>query len=322
MDSLARGATVRPLVSIVAPFYNEELGIVFFVEAIAKVMASCAADYDYEVVCVDDGSSDRTLELLQAVAAKDPRYTVVELSRNFGKEPALTAGIDTARGDCVVPIDADLQDPPELIITMLEKWREGYEVVLAKRADRSSDSYLKRVTAAGFYRFHNKLSKPKIPENVGDYRLMDRVVVDALKRLPETQRFMKGIFAWVGYKTTTVEYARQARHAGESKFTGWKLWNFAIEGITSFSIAPLKLWTYIGAIGAVLTILWAIFIAVRTILFGIDAPGYASLLAAMVFFGSLQLLSIGVVGEYIGRIYMESKGRPIYLIRKIHKQDE
>jgi glycosyltransferase involved in cell wall biosynthesis len=279
-------------------------------------------DFDFEIVCVDDGSRDNTLEQLIAISKTDPRVSVLEFSRNFGKEPAMTAGIDAAAGDCVIPIDADLQDPPALISQMLQKWQEGAEVVLAKRIDRSTDTYAKRTTALMFYRLHNALSHLQIPENVGDYRLMDRVVVDALKQLPERQRFMKGLFAWVGFKTVTVDYSREARLAGESKFSGWKLWNFAIEGITSFSLAPLKVWVYIGSFGALFAFIYASFIVIRTLIFGIDLPGYASLLVVTLFFASLQLISLGVIGEYIGRIYFESKQRPLYLIRKKYSSKE
>ena len=305
----------RPLVSIVTPFYNEGEGVKHFYQVMAQTMENLP-DFDFEIVCVDDGSRDNTLEQLIAISKTDPRVTVLEFSRNFGKEPAMTAGIDATSGDCVIPIDADLQDPPALIAEMLQKWQEGAEVVLAKRVDRSTDSYTKRTTALMFYRFHNALSHLQIPENVGDYRLMDRVVVDALKQLPERQRFMKGLFAWVGFKTVTVEYSREARLTGESKFSGWKLWNFAIEGITSFSLAPLKIWIYIGGFGALFAFIYASFIVIRTLIFGIDLPGYASLLVVTLFFASLQLISLGVIGEYIGRIYFESKQRPLYLIRK------
>ena len=305
----------RPLVSIVTPFYNEGEGVKHFYQVMGETMEKLP-DFDFEIVCIDDGSRDNTLEQLIAISKTDPRVTVLEFSRNFGKEPAMTAGIDAATGDCVIPIDADLQDPPGLISEMLKKWQEGAEVVLAKRVDRSSDSYAKRTSALMFYRLHNALSHLQIPENVGDYRLMDRVVVDALKQLPERQRFMKGLFAWVGFKTDIVEYSREARLTGESKFSGWKLWNFAIEGITSFSLAPLKIWIYIGSFGALFAFIYASFIVIRTLIFGIDLPGYASLLVVTLFFASLQLISLGVIGEYIGRIYFESKQRPLYLIRK------
>jgi len=265
---------------------------------------------------VDDGSRDDTLVRLVALAEKDPRFQVVELSRNFGKESALTAGIDSARGDAIIPIDSDLQDPPELITELVREWEGGAEVVLARRTDRKSDSYLKRKTAELFYVAHNRISDVKIPDNVGDYRLMDKVAVDALKQLPERQRFMKGLFAWIGFRTVTVDYTRNARAAGTSKFSGWKLWNFALEGITSFSVAPLKIWTYVGGIGAIATLFYAIFIILTTLTRGIDVPGYASTLVAVLFFGSVQLISVGMLGEYLGRVYMETKKRPNYIIRK------
>lgn len=309
----------RPLVSIVIPFYNEEGAVFGFHEAITKALTSLSA-FEFEFICVNDGSNDSTLDELLECVAKDSRYIVLELSRNFGKEAAMSAGIDQAKGDCVIPIDADLQDPPSLITQMLEEWQKGAEVVLAKRIDRSTDSYAKRTSALLFYRLHNALSNLKIPENVGDFRLMDRVVVDALKQLPERQRFMKGLFAWLGFRTTTIEYVREARATGNSKFSGWKLWNFAIEGITSFSLVPLKVWTYIGAIGSIFALCYATFIIIRTWIFGVDIPGYASLLVVMLFFGSLQLMSLGVIGEYIGRIYFESKQRPLYLIRKSYSK--
>jgi glycosyltransferase involved in cell wall biosynthesis len=261
------------------------------------------------------------LKKLVALVGRDPHFRVVELSRNFGKEAALTAGIDAARGDAVIPIDADLQDPPELIPTLIGEWQQGVEVVLARRTDRSADSFLKRQTAEMFYRIHNLLSPIKIPDNVGDFRLMNRASVEALKQLPERQRFMKGLFAWVGFKTAIVDYTRNPRVAGSTKFSGWKLWNFALEGVTSFSAAPLKVWSYVGGVGALLTFFYAAFIIVRTLIYGVDIPGYASLLVAILFFGSLQLISVGMLGEYLGRIYMETKQRPLYLIRKHYEAD-
>jgi glycosyltransferase involved in cell wall biosynthesis len=247
------------------------------------------------------------------------RFRVVELSRNFGKEAALTAGLDAAVGDAVIPIDADLQDPPSLIGKLIRAWEDsGADVVLAKRKDRNSDSLAKRFSAAAFYDMHNWVSQIKIPANVGDCRLMTRVVVDALKQLPEKQRFMKGLFAWVGFKTVTIEYTREKRFAGSSKFSGWKLWNFALEGITSFSSLPLRIWTYIGMVGALVTLGYGLFIVLRTLIQGVDVPGYASLLVSILFFGSLQLMGLGMLGEYVGRIYMESKRRPTYLVRKVY----
>jgi glycosyltransferase involved in cell wall biosynthesis len=275
--------------------------------------------HDFEVICVDDGSRDRTLARLITLTGIDARFQVIELSRNFGKEAALTAGIDAASGDAVIPIDADLQDPPELMVDMIRAWQQGADVVLARRVDRSSDSWLKRTTAHLFYRINNQLSSIEIPDSVGDFRLMDRIAVDALKRLPEQQRFMKGLFAWIGFRTVVLDYARQPRAAGSSKFSGWKLWNFALEGITSFSTAPLKLWSYLGGLCAVITFAFGIWIVIKTLIYGIDVPGYASLLVAVLFFGSLQLISVGVLGEYIGRIYMETKRRPLYVVRRKHR---
>jgi polyisoprenyl-phosphate glycosyltransferase len=308
----------RALVSIVVPFYNEGDGVELFHRVLSPVLDEME-HVRFEIVCVDDGSTDDTLDRLIALSRIDPRVIVVELSRNFGKEAALTAGLDVAQGQAVIPIDADLQDPPPLLPVMIEHWQRGAEVVLARRTDRASDSFMKRTTAEGFYRLHNHLSDVRIPENVGDFRLMDRCVVEALKQLPERQRFMKGLFAWVGFKTVSVEYARAPRAAGKTKFSGWRLWNFAIEGITSFSTAPLKVWTYIGGIGALVAISYAGYIVARTLFYGSDVPGYASLLVLILFFGSLQLISIGLLGEYIGRIYIETKRRPSYLVRKFHR---
>lgn len=306
--------TDRKLISIVVPFFNEGEVVATFYERITGV-ANSIPDLEFEFVCVNDGSRDDTLDKLAQLVADDARVRVIDLSRNFGKEAALTAGLDEARGDAVIPMDADLQDPPELISTLISHWRQGYEVVLAKRVDRQSDTYLKRKTAELFYRLHNDISDTHIPENVGDFRLIDRAVVTALRVLPERRRFMKGLFAWVGFKTATVEYARAPRVGGKTKFSGWKLWNFALEGITSFSTAPLRVWTYLGTSFAVIGFLYAIYYILRTLIFGIDVPGYASLLTAILFLGGIQLIGIGVIGEYVGRIYIESKQRPIYIVR-------
>lgn len=305
------------LLTLAVPFYNEAAVIQAFADAILPVLEAIP-DTQWEIVCVDDGSTDGTLLKLVALAQTDARFRVLEFSRNFGKEAALTAAIDAARGEAVIPIDADLQDPPALIAQMVQAWRDGAEVVLARRTDRSSDGILKRQTAAWFYKLHNRLSDTKIPENVGDFRLMDRAVVEALKQLPERQRFMKGLFAWVGFRTVTLDYTRAPRAAGETKFSGFKLWNFALEGVTGFSTAPLKVWTYVGAVCAFGTLLYGLYIAAVTLLFGNKVPGYASLFVAITFFGSVQLISIGLLGEYIGRIYLETKQRPPYLIRKTY----
>jgi glycosyltransferase involved in cell wall biosynthesis len=305
----------NPKISIVAPFFNESAALPHFFSKVGEVLASIGCN-NYEIVCVNDGSRDDTLDQLLRVRSVNPHVVVIDLSRNFGKEAALTAGIDEATGDVVIPIDSDLQDPPELIGVMLEKWRAGFDVVLAKRADRSSDGYLKRRTAEIFYRVHNRLSDTTIPENVGDFRLMDRMVVEALKLLPERRRFMKGLFAWVGFTSATIEYVREKRVAGSSKFSGLKLVNFAIEGITSFSTAPLRLTTYAGVLVSLLAFLYAAVVIVRTLVHGVEWPGYSSMITVILFLGGVQLISVGIVGEYVGRIYMESKQRPVYLVQR------
>jgi polyisoprenyl-phosphate glycosyltransferase len=316
-DNSARSGA---LVSIVVPFHDEADSVAAFYRELVAALDALPA-HRFEVICVDDGSRDETLARLLELVERDARFRVLELSRNFGKEAALTAGIDAARGQALIPMDADLQDPPELIARLIEEWQRGAEVVLARRTDRSADSFLKRKTAQLFYRIHNRLSSVQLPENVGDFRLVDRVAVEALKALPERQRFMKGLFAWIGFKTAAVDYARGVRAAGSSKFSGWRLWNFALEGITSFSTAPLRIWTYIGAFGALLTFAYALFIILRTLVLGIDVPGYASLLVAVLFIGSLQLLSVGLLGEYIGRVYLETKQRPVYVVRRRFGRD-
>jgi polyisoprenyl-phosphate glycosyltransferase len=307
------------LVSIVAPFYDEEDAVEPFYLAVRDVIDSIG-DIQFEIICVDDGSRDETLAKLISVVDRDHRYSIIELSRNFGKEAALTAGLDAAKGHAVIPIDADLQDPPELIPALIAAWQQGAEVVLARRSDRDSDTLLKRHTAWLFYRLHNWLSEVQIPANVGDFRLMDRAVVEALKQLPERQRFMKGLFAWVGFKTAVVKYSRDPRNVGSTKYSWVSLMNLALEGVTSFSAAPLRLCTYADSVTAAATLLYACYILMRTLILGIEVPGYASLLVAILFLGSLQLIGIGLLGEYVGRIYMETKQRPRYLVRRVHQR--
>jgi glycosyltransferase involved in cell wall biosynthesis len=307
-----------PTISIVCPFYNEQEMVPIFFARLLPILDRIGERY--EIVCVNDGSSDATLASLQEFRIGHlESVRIVDLSRNFGKEAALTAGIDCARGAAVIPIDADLQDPPELIAPMLAKWREGYDAVLARRVDRSADHALKALTASLFYRIHNRMTDTRIEENVGDFRLMSRDVVEALRRLPERQRFMKGLFAWIGFRTAVIDYVREKRPAGKTKFTGWRLWNLALEGITSFSTVPLRIWSYIGGCVALVSLLYGAYIAVRTAALGIDVPGYASLFVAVTFLGGLQLIGLGVLGEYLGRVYAESKQRPIYIVRKIHE---
>jgi len=315
---MSTSAPARLLISIACPIYNEALGIAALHQALTQLFAQYS-QYDFEVLCIDDGSSDNSLAQLIAVQIQDPRFRIIEFSRNFGKEAALSAGINLCKGDALIPMDADLQHPPSVIPLLIDKWQEGYDVVLAKRINRHEESWLKRISAQWFYRLHNRMSSIQIPENVGDFRLINRAVIDALKHLPEQQRFMKGLFAWVGFKTATIDYTCQTRHSGSTKFSKWKLWNFALDGITSFSTAPLKIWTYIGILGAACSFSYGTFIILRTLIIGKDIPGFASLLVGILFLGSLQLMSIGMLGEYIGRIYMESKRRPTYLVRKIYE---
>lgn len=302
----------NPIISIIAPCYNEEETIEPFLRRIEEILTQI--NEPYEIVFINDGSRDNTLNVLLNAKQNFKNIRIINFSRNFGKEAALTAGLDKARGEAAIPIDVDLQDPPELIKELVAKWREGYDVVLAKRADRTSDSFAKRVSADLFYKLNGKISNVDIPNNVGDFRLMSKRVVEALKQLPENQRFMKGLFAWVGFKTTIVEYVREKREAGQSSFNGWKLWNFALDGITSFSTLPLRIWLYIGALVSFLSFLYGSFIILKTLIFGVDLPGYASLAVIMLFLGGIQLIGIGILGEYIGRIYSESKRRPSYII--------
>jgi len=298
--------------SIVVPCYNEEDVINIFLENIVPVLKQLKKSY--EIVFVNDGSRDNTLEILKEKAKERDDVRVISLSRNFGKEAALSAGLDMAKGEVVVPIDVDLQDPPELILDFVKKYEEGYDIVVGKRADRTTDTNAKRISAELFYKMHNKISDIEIPHNVGDYRLMSRRVVEELKKLPETQRFMKGIFAWLGFKTAIVEYKRDERAAGNTSFNGWKLWNFALDGITSFSTAPLRIWLYIGMFLAFISFLYGSWIILKTLIFGVDSPGYASMITVLLFLGGIQLMGIGILGEYIGRIYIESKNRPVYII--------
>ena len=300
-------------ISLIVPVFNEEDAIPVFYKKTRSY--DSLSSFEVELVFINDGSSDKTEEILNTLSMKDPLLKVLHFSRNFGKEPALFAGLEHATGDVIIPIDVDLQDPIEIIPQLIEKYNEGYDVVLAKRADRTSDTLLKRKTALWFYKFHNKISKPKIEENVGDFRLMSRKVVEAIKTLPEKNLFMKGILSWVGFDTAIVEYTREERVAGATKFNGWKLWNLALEGLTSFSSMPLKLWTYIGACIAGISFVYAFFLIIDKVFFGNPDPGYPSLMSAILFLGGVQLIGIGVLGEYIGRIYIESKNRPKYILK-------
>jgi len=303
---------MNPVLSIVVPAYNEARGLVEFHRRLSGVLDRVGLSA--EILFVNDGSRDETGAVLDAIRLEDARVAVVELSRNFGKEIALTAGLDHAVGDAVVVIDADLQDPPELIPQLIERWREGYDVVYARRSRRSGESLLKKATAKIFYRVMARIGSPEIPTDTGDFRLLSRRAADALARLRERHRFMKGLFSWIGYRQVAVEYVRDPRHTGQTKWNYWKLWNLAIEGFTSFTIAPLKIATYIGVSAAAAAFGYAALIIVRTLLHGRDVPGYASIMVAVLFLGGIQLMGLGVLGEYVGRMFNETKGRPLYLI--------
>jgi glycosyltransferase involved in cell wall biosynthesis len=268
-----------------------------------------------EIVCIDDGSGDDTLERLRALAAADRRLKVIAFSRNFGKEAALTAGLDAARGDLVAPLDADLQDPPELIGEFITLWEQGYDVVYGVRADRTSDTLLKRLTANLFYDVFNQLSDYPIPASTGDFRLMDRAVVEALKQLPERNRFMKGLFAWVGFRQVGVAYVRPARTRGATSWGYRRLIRFAVDGLTAFTTVPLRIWTLIGAASAVFAMGFGVFLILRVLLVGREVPGYASLMVVVLFAFAIQMIALGIMGEYLGRMYQEVKQRPSYLVR-------
>jgi glycosyltransferase involved in cell wall biosynthesis len=313
-----RRAGMAPTISLVVPVYNEEESIRLFLDAVEAALPR--RTYDLELVFVDDGSKDATLPALLVEAQHDQRIVVVELSRNFGKEAALTAGLDHATGEVVIPLDVDLQDPPELIPAMIERWREGFDVVIATRTSRDHDLF-KNATAGGFYALQNSVSSLKIPANAGDFRLMDRSVVAALAQLKERNRFMKGIFAWTGFRTTIVPFVRPPRAAGVTKWNYVKLWNFALDGIVSFSTAPLKIWTYLGLVVAAAALGYAGYVAVRTMMLGVEVPGYASLLVVVLVLGAIQLISIGVLGEYVGRAFLETKQRPLYLVRSVQRAE-
>jgi glycosyltransferase involved in cell wall biosynthesis len=299
-----------PLISLIVPCRDEEEAIGPFFAAAEQTLAGLKLEF----VFIDDGSKDATVAILKARAQQDPRVKVVVLARNFGKEPALSAGLDHCIGDVAVPMDVDLQDPMEMVPVFLAKWREGFDVVYGVREDRSTDGAMKRGFAVGFYRVFNRISHDKIPENAGDFRLMDRRVVETLKTLPERVRFMKGLFAWVGFKQVGVGYVRAARSAGQTKFRFWRLWQLALDGIFGFSSLPLKVWSYVGVVVSAVAMLFAIFIVGRTLLFGIDTPGYASLMTMVLLLGGIQIFGMGMLGEYLSRVYTEVKARPLYLV--------
>lgn len=306
------GAAVE--LSVVVPMHNEEENVEPLFARLLPVLSDLGVSY--EVVCVNDGSTDGTLDLLKEHRRRNRAVKVIDLSRNFGKEIALTAGIDHCVGRAVIPIDADLQDPPEIIPLLVEKWREGYLVVNATRRSRAGESFVKKGTATAFYSIVNRLTEITLPSNTGDFRLLDRDAVDSLNRLRERDRFMKGLFAWVGFRQATVFFDREARHGGATKWNYWRLWNFALSGITSFSSLPLKVWSYLGVLVSMFAFGYAMFLFVRVMVNGIDVPGYASLMVVTLFLGGVQLITLGVIGEYLSRIFIEVKNRPLYIIQK------
>lgn len=302
-------------ISVVTPIYNEADTIGLFIDRVAPVLE--AETPDYEILFVDDGSSDDSAAIVRARHEQDGRIRMIRLSRNYGKEAALTAGLDMAAGAAAIPMDADLQDPPELIPEMIAKWRAGADIVVARRRTREGDGPLKRATAKGFYRLLRAISGTDIPENVGDFRLIDRKALDALALFPERSRFMKGVFALLGFEQAEIVYERPARIAGAAKQNWRRLFGLALEGVVSFSVAPLRLWTVLGLGAAAAAVLYALVIVVRTLVYGIDAPGYASLITVVLFMNGLILIGLGVIGEYISRIFMEVKRRPLYLVREL-----
>ena len=310
---MATTAAHRVRLSVVVPVFNEEEVLPEFHRRLTAVLDGIAATA--EIVYVNDGSHDRTIALLLELHHVDPRVAVVDLSRNFGKEVAMSAGLDHAHGDAVIVIDADLQDPPELMPEMVAAWQDGCDVVLMRRRSRAEESWLKRATARAFYRTLRTLAAIDIPENIGDFRLLSRRAVDAVRALPERSRFMKGIFAWIGFPSRTLDYDRASRDAGRTKWNYWRLWNFALEGITSFSATPLKLASYIGFASAAVAFAYGVFVVAKTILYGDPVRGYPTLVVLVLFFGGLQLMALGIIGEYLARMFIEVKQRPLYFVQ-------
>lgn len=301
-------------IALLLAVYNEQEALPFLWEETQAVLRKLPQE-QFEYIFVNDGSTDGTLGWLKQLAQGNPAVKVISLSRNFGKEAALTAGLaEAARADAVIILDADLQDPPSLIPAFLEKYREGYDIVYGQRQNRRQDSFLKRFTARCFYKFYNVIASRPMPENAGDCRLLNRRAIQAVLALPERERFMKGLFNWVGFRTAPVPFSRQPRRAGKTKWNYWQLWNFALEGLTASSTIPLRLWTYFGFAVSGFAFLYAVWVAVQKIVYGNPVSGYASLMVTILFFSGVQLISLGVLGEYLGRIFIEVKQRPLYFI--------
>ena len=306
-------APTTTLLSVVVPAYNEAEVLPEFHRRLSQTLDEL--DLVSEIIYVNDGSKDATADILRSLQKDDPRVAIVDLSRNFGKEIAMTAGLDYAAGDAVVVIDADLQDPPELIPELVKYWREGYDDVYARRSSRDGESFIKRATAHLFYRLLHALSNVNIPPDTGDFRLLSRRAVDSLKQLREQHRFMKGLFNWVGFDRKEVFYQRDPRGAGKSKWNYWRLWNFALEGITSHTTAPLRLASYLGFVVALFAFVYALYMAYDKLVHGNPVAGYPSLMVTLLFLGGVQLITLGVIGEYLGRMFDESKRRPLYFVK-------
>lgn len=304
-------------VALIVPVYNEHETVETFVNTVNEKLAPELEHI--EIVFIDDGSSDNTVELIEKLQENDKKISLIRLSRNFGKEAAMSAALDLVQSDAIVPIDVDLQDPPELVLDFIRIWRdEGIDTVYGVREDRSSDTSTKRVSSEGFYYVFNKMSgKVKIPSNVGDFRLIDRKIIDILKTLKERNRFMKALYAWPGFSSKGVGYTRPERVAGQTKWNYWKLWNFALDGIFAFSSLPLKVWSYIGGFIGLLSLIYMTWNILKTMIFGNPTAGYTTLICVILFLGAVQLISIGILGEYVGRLSQEVKGRPVYVAQSI-----
>jgi len=322
MSELKKEKYDKPDLSVIVSMYNEEDSLNSFFKAISQCLSELKG-YSYEIVCIDDGSIDKTYSLLKDYAKKDKHIKVIKFSRNFGKEYGMMAGLRFCRGRAAIPIDVDLQDPPELIEKFVKKWEEGYDMVYGIRSDRGSDTFFKRWTAKLFYKIYNLMTRSPIPYNAGDYRLLDRKVINAILSLKERNIFMKGVFGWTGFKSVGVKYTRQKRFAGKSKWNYWKLWNFALDGITASTTFPLRIWSYLGSFLSAVGIMYAFYIILRTIIRGTDVPGYASLLVFILVLGGIQMVILGILGEYIGRIFIEVKNRPLYIVEdKVNISDD
>jgi glycosyltransferase involved in cell wall biosynthesis len=322
MEKKTTAVKKNPDLSILVSVYNEEDGLKLFFTKLLETLEKISS-YSYEILCVDDGSTDGSYKILSQYAKKNKNIKVIKFSRNFGKEYGMMAGLKYCKGRAAIPMDVDLQDPPELILQFVKKWEEGYDMVYGIRSDRNSDTFLKRTTAKLFYKIYNLMTRSPIPYNAGDYRLLDRKVINAILTLKEKNIFMKGVFGWTGFKTTGIKYTRQKRAAGESKWNYWKLWNFALDGITASTTLPLRIWSYLGTLLATSGMLYAFYIIARTFIKGVDVPGYASLLVFILVLGGIQMIILGIIGEYIGRIFVEVKNRPLYIVEdKVNLDDE